>query len=293
MKKIIKYLTLVFLTGAFAFGLAQNRRAEVRTEAAITSADVRIAVVRPSFWGTDNAQQLLRVAPTADDLANNTNITSFSIAGYTGDSYYGTSGGFTEYTADGIVFYDVPYSELVDKYVDLVRLNPAGDTRWNKTASEKFSDEFLHKIWRIWGDGKGVIRPEGNSAESRNVSNAVVNNLLYGYLTCTNSITNGYGAFKKLNDHFNLTGRTYTESDTVLDFANMSDYATGRGAGVTVNTGAKVAEMQRLYTSNIGLLSVRDSVTNDSGLEGVIIIGVLGLSSLIGYYFISKKKLFG
>jgi hypothetical protein len=150
---------------------------------------------------------------------------------------------------------------------------------------------MLHKIWRIFNDGNGIFRPdpEDSTPESRNVSNGVINSLLYGYITCSPSTTNGYGAFDTLDDHFNLTGRTYVETDTVLDFIDDADYATGRGDGVTVLTSVKVAMMQAMANSSgMSTLPLLDDKKN---LNTILIVGLLGLTTIAGLYISSKKKI--
>ena len=263
------------------------------TEAVITGYDVRIAVVRPDWWETTSAIQYLRVAPTAGDLDNNTNVTNYSIESYTADTYYKVGGGFIEYNTNGVVFYDIPYASLVGKYVDLVRMNPSGG-RWNKTGSEQFNDGMLHKIWRIWGDGNGVHRPDGTLAESRNVSNDVVNSLLYGYLTCSENTYNGFKAFGSLNNHFNLSGRTYSDTDTVLDFAYNEgnyDFNAGRGTGVTVKIADKVAKMKSMYDASQAQILVNPKNEN-SLYQNIFVVAtvILSLTAIGSLYIIKRKK---
>jgi hypothetical protein len=220
------------------------------------------------------------------------NITYVEIESYTADTYYANGGGFTEYTTDGVVFYDIPLATITGKYFDLARLSPTDPTKatvWNKTEAELFNTTMLNKIWRIFGDGSGVYRPEGIDAESRNVSNGVINSLLYGYMTCSDSANNGYGAFDSLDTNFNLTGRTFSETDTVLDFINQSDYSMGRGDGVTVLTSDKIAMMQTMY--NLSLSPARiTTVDFKKNTKLVFLISLIGMSALAGFYFLKSKK---
>lgn len=293
MKKFIKFLALTSLLSSL-FGLTAISKQEVKAEAVITSADVRIAVVRPNWWEDDDARQVIRVANTEDDLNNNVvaNITYYDIESYTDDTYYRSNGSnrFTEYSTNGVVFYDIPYSAINGKYFDLARLLPEDPSEvWNRTGAEVFTPLLLHKIWRIFGDGTGIYRPEGISSESRRVANRVINSLLYGYLSCDPSSINGYGAFNTLNTNFNLTGRNFTSSDTVLDFVSAADYATGRGAGVTVLTSTKIAMMQANAVANNGNVNyISPSTRRNVGL--VVVISSISLTSLIGYYLLRTKK---
>jgi len=293
MKKILRFLPVVALL-AGVFGVATTKSDSIRADAVVTSADIRIAVVRPGWWQGDDAYQVLRLAPTTADLTENVvaNITYVEIESYTADTYYAAGGGFTEYTTDGVVFYDIPLATITGKYFDLARLSttdPATATVWDKTEAELFNTTMLNKIWRIFGNGKGVYRPEGIDAESRNVSNGVINSLLYGYMTCSDSANNGYGAFDSLNTNFNLTGRTFSETDTVLDFINQSDYSMGRGDGVTVLTSNKIAMMQTMY--NLSLSPARiTTVDFKKNTKLVFLISLIGMSALAGFYFLKSKK---
>ncbi|MDD4520869.1 MAG: hypothetical protein PHF59_02480, partial [Bacilli bacterium] len=302
VKKVWLVLTAVIAVGAGSLGaidLSGFNGSDLGVGAVITSNDVRIAVVRPVFWDDAGAYQPLRIASTEADLTNNTfaNITYITSESYTSDTYYVAGGGFKEYDTDGVIFYDVPLATLTGKYFDLARLSTTDESTaavWNRTAPELFNSSMLHKIWRIWDNDytiliKGISRPEGSTAESRNVSNVVINSLLYGYLTCSPSTTNGYGAFGALDANFNLTGRTYTEVDTVLDFINEADYEKGRGTGVTVSTSVKVAMMQAMTNSSgMSTLPLLDDKKN---LNTILIVGLLGLTTIAGLYISSKKKI--
>ena len=300
MRKFLRFLPVVALL-AGVFGVAITKTDSTRAEAAITGSDIRIAVVRPAFWDDASAYQVLRIAPTEADLTNNVtaNIVYVPIESYTADTYYTTGGGFTEYPTNGVVFYDFPLATINGKYFDLARLSTtdtATASVWNKTVTELFATSMLHKIWRIWDNNyevfeKGIYRPDGASAESRVVSNPVISSLLYGYLTCSASTTNGYEAFAILNTNFDLTGRTFAETDTVLDFINQADYSTGRGAGVTVLTSNKILMMQAMYNAahpGPGLRVTELDYKKNAGL--VVLIGLVGISTLAGIYFLKTKK---
>ena len=293
MKKILRFLPVVALL-AGVFGVATTKSDSIRADAVVTSADIRIAVVRPGWWEGDDAYQVLRLAPTTEDLTDNVvaNITYVEIESYTADTYYAAGGGFTEYTTNGVVFYDIPLATITGKYFDLARLSPTDPTKatvWNKTEAELFNTTMLNKIWRIWGNGNGVYRPEGMDAESRNVSNGVINSLLYGYMTCSDSANNGYGAFKSLDTNFNLTGRAFSETDTVLDFINQSDYSMGRGDGVTVLTSDKIAMMQTMYNLSFSPARIT-TVDFKKNTKLVFLISLIGMSALAGFYFLKSKK---
>lgn len=248
-KKITMALTTLTMVGGLMISFKINEPIDhdrVQTDAIITGSDIRLGVHRPDWWDDAGAIQVIRIAASSAELDSSTNVTKIYIESYTADTYYTT----------GIVWYDLPYSTISGKWFDLARLNPSDQSLWTSTPNEQFSDNLLHRIWSIFNDGNGVYRPEGASADSRNVSNHVINSLLYGYLTCSPSSANGYGSFNTLNTNFNLAGRTYTDlnsngqadegDDRVLDFETVSQYPTGRGSNYYVLTAHKVNAMNAL-----------------------------------------------
>ena len=304
MKKAILNATMTLglllgLIGVAAFSAIHVAPETETVEAAITSGDLRISVVRPSWWESYTHWQPLRIANTSADLTNNVvaNITYYSIESYTSDSYYG-EGGFIEYSVNGVIFYDIPFSAISGKYFDLARIVSTDSTEINatktsvtsRTAPEQYVDGLNNKIWRIWENGNGIYRPEGLSAESRNVSNAVVNSILYGYLTCYNNVNNGYGAFAALDANYNLKGRTYTESDTILDFSSTGDYVTGRGMGVTVLTSAKVAMMDLMDGTPGGINMATPSMFDSSSKLSPLIGFASVLFLIAALKFMFKRK---
>jgi len=299
---IMKFIKQIALTAIILAGLAFSFSGTKPTpvEAAITSSYLRITVVRPSWWDDDSNWQVLRVADSDTILNNNTyaSITYYSIESYVSDTYYNVgAGGFGEYDCDGVVFYDVPISSISGKYIDLARLStndPATATVNNKTTAEVYTLGLNNRLWRIWNNpagDEGIYRPEGESAESRNVSNAVISSLLYGYLTCSANVSNGYLAYPALNANYNLSGRTYLETDTVLDFVSVDDYAAGRGTGVTVEVSDKVAAMAVEYAASQSSGFI--STTIDNAKDNYLLLATLGTIAVlisVAFLAITKKR---
>jgi hypothetical protein len=270
---------------------------------------LRIPVVRPGDtregyvnWNAANAYQVLRIANTQAALTNNTqaDITVYEFSNFISDTYYDKDifgdGTFNEYDADGIVFYDVPVSAIVGKYFDLVRYNP-NDTLgipWNKTSSYLFTTGLNNGIFRIFGNGTGIVFPSGISAESRNISDASVAKILEGYLTCNDSTSNGYQAFKNLNENFNLLSRT-SSSETLndYDFDTFTNYGNTRGAGETTTIANKIVRMQAEYNGANPLNPINSafnpSITNQTQTQGIH--NTLLLLSLIILAYLTFKKL--
>jgi hypothetical protein len=261
--------TLLLSLGGFTLlGLMSrfttNIPSELDVQSISTNANIRIFVVRPSWWdgnGT-NTSQLLRTANSATGLNTrdlNDGYQTFPISGFTSDSYYDNSttgsGTFNEYEADGIVFYELPYSAIDGKWFDLVRINPSDPNDvWNDVGNIQFSAGMNHRILRIWGDGGGLVTNiSGASAESRNIANTSLVPILTGYLTCSNNTYNGYGAYADLRDNFNLEGRDGLSSVSITDFTFTNtdgvisyDYSTSENRSVSTTVQAKVDRMKSI-----------------------------------------------
>jgi hypothetical protein len=307
MKKYFKkaFLMVLGLSMAIGFGITHSRLVTSETEAVIGGGDIRIGVVRNSWWEDGSAVQVLRIADTAEILNNHTSasITFFTMESYTYDSYYdeGEEGVFDEYTTDGIIWYDVPLATIDGKYFDLARYDvpayPDGEP-WNRTSAEQYESGWNHMLWRIWGDGNGVTRPSGTEAESRNIDDETLVSLLYGYLTCSSSVDNGYGAYPSLRDNFDLEGRTIADSVVLIhDFDyddDNYDYLTDDRIELNVKISDKIAYMKANYeaSQNGGSVGNIGNLVNERySLIALMALIVLG-GGLTGYYFtISRKKI--
>jgi hypothetical protein len=259
-KNFILFTLSIFLLGGFLFKFGQTTHSELNINAVSNLNQIRVGVVRPTWWQTSGANQYLRVSSVASNLNTSTpdatqrsNIVLFSITGYADDTYY-KSGGFGEYATDGIVFYDINKTDLVGKYWDLVRYSssdPATASIWNRVAinyTNTFAENDNHYLVRIFGDGSGAFRP--SSTETRNISNVGLAGIMFGYLTCSSSTDNGYGSFNILNTNFNLDGgRTYADTDTLIDYAYGANYSNTRGTGITVKLQDKVNAMKLSFNS--------------------------------------------
>lgn len=303
MKKGTKKVGLFLLLAALGVGtsvslFATAGRNAAQTNAAVASGDIRISVVRPAWWDDASAYQPLRIANTAEALTNNTvaEITYINIESNANDTFY-VSGGFLEYATDGIIFYDLPLATITGKYFDLARLStttPASANVWNHTAAETFNaTTMLHKIWRIWNDGNGILRPEGESAESRNISNGSLAAMMYGYLSCSSNTHNGYPAYPTLNAHFNLSGREYNDTTDILpyDFDSADDYASGTRDSTNITLSSKVAMMEYMWNQSVPDANNIGYFDNKSTVAIIVGISIIGLSGLAGLYFLKRKRI--
>jgi hypothetical protein len=253
---------------------------------------LRIPVVSPTFWNESSAYQVLRIANDSASLVNNTlaNITIFEMKMEITDSYYNDTvvTGFDEYATNGIMFYDIPISAIVGKYVDLVRYAPDSDlsSTLNIASLGLYQNGMNNAIWRIWSNGGGIYRPLGDTAESRNIDDASVAKILEGYLTCRNDQNNGFAAFNDLNNHFNLTGRNYAGS-TIIDYDGIgtTNYTSGRGTGKSTSIENKIAYMEALYEaanpSGAGYINIQ---TQSFRLDLMLIILIIPATLFLVIY---------
>lgn len=271
MKKIIKYLTLLFLTGAFAFGLVQNRRAEVRTEAT-TQTDRRIYVYLEGAWDIDGGSIKMFI------------------------HYWGGSGPGTTWTScpemtkvvsdywQGLFYYDVP-----SDVTGFVVKNTTGNVSKlsNQSADILVStllDGTNHKIPAVKSrvnDGTKRVVANADTAPGNSGQIAAILNKIN---SCSDSFAGGYNAWPQLNDLF-ISPSSLTGSTVVVD-----DF----GPDTTIAN--KVAYLEMQYTTNGsgntgGGGSVRATNQENNSLPATLTIGLIGLTSLLGYYFINKKRI--
>jgi hypothetical protein len=266
LKKIyISFLT-IFISFGFITVLSSNEPKTFNIDAVSNSGQIRIGVVRPTWWKSSSANQYLRISDSATNLntsspdsSQRSNITLVSTSGYADDEYYRETSRavpeaprFTEYDTDGIIFYDVDISSIVGKYWDLVRYSSNDSLTasvWNRVAvnyTSTFASGDNHKIYRIFGDGSGVFSP--NSTETSNISGLGIAGIMYGYLTCSASTNNGYGAFGTIDTQYNLS-RTFSSGIIVTDYAYGSDYSSSRDTGISVPLNDKISAMRTSYNS--------------------------------------------
>lgn len=306
MKKGIKKISLFLVLAALGVGTSVSLFATagnnaVQTDAAVASGDIRISVVRPSWWEkfeSVDQYQPLRIANAEADLTNNVvaNITYITSASWAGDTYYAAGGGFTEYSTNGLLFYDLPLATISGKFFDLARLStatPESAIVRNHTAVELFSATMLHQVWRIWNDGAGIYRPTGDTAESRSISNPTLAAMMYGYLSCSSNTHNGYPAYPALNAHFNLSGREYNDTTDILpyDFDSADDYASGTRDSTNITLSSKVAMMEYMYNQSVPDANNIGYFDNKSTVAIIVGIAIIGLSGLAGLYFLKRKRI--
>ena len=102
------------------------------------------------------------------------------------------------------------------------------------------------------------------------------------------SSINGYGAYAGLNATYVLTNRL-SSTEKVKDFPDETYYTSGKTSenAVNIDLGVKIAQMQALYQAS------QETVTSSKQLSNylniIVVISLVGITSLIGFYFLRKK----
>ena len=187
-------------------------------------------------------------------------------------------------------YYDVSLNTLKNKTFDFVVLQNGYMVTNTNTVSYVLGDNS--KLLRITNEGGLKINKVAIGSEQR-IYNTFFAKVLEGYLTCSSSTDNGYGAFTAFDANFlpksggswNLEGNL--GDVTINDYLNIEDYTSGPRSTPT-NAYEKYLTMQQKAGAGSGR-----QYTNDSTLDsttGVLILGAMFALSTAGYIFFRKKK---
>lgn len=298
MQKLKTFLTLAILSLGFTGLTLQKEKERLKTEAVVfTDEYIRIPVVRLNWWHDNDAFQPLVIA---DDAGFQVNAKEIAPEDWVSAAGHGEGPYKNEYLAAGFLFYDVKYTEIYGKYVKLGRRSASGKigSYWDQTSAQVFGDSHMHTVWRMYTSyGNSFYALDDNdNGEGTHVNNNFVAHMLYGYLTCSNSDINGYMAYGTLNARFDLDKRTQVDDVTVYDFADKDHYGSGRygdkgdesGGNLEVKLGEKITAMKLAYEKTNNKQS--QLIINTPSMNTPIIISTLGLTTITGYYFLTRKK---
>ncbi len=193
-------------------------------------------------------------------------------------------------------YFDVLLSDILNKDIRLHRIKDDNTTIWNTSSAVRYSSgmsSYLFKIDAVSGD---TLQFGANPNKFRSGFFAKV---LEGYLTCSPSIDNGYGAFDNMKNNFfkegagalgfDIDGDPAAES--IIDYSGIGtgNYGSSRGNGPSVNAEIKYNALQALYNASNPnqVISINPQ---DAAVNSTLIISLLGLTTLAGYYFLTRKK---
>ena len=161
--------------------------------------------------------------------------------------------------------------------------------------AQTFVEGDNSKLWKInlsgetWSYEKTVV--------SEKVYNTFVRKVLEGYLSCSPSVDNGYGAFNLMDNTFipkidaggttiwNMSGTL--GGQTLNDYASVEAYETGERT-VEVDAYVKYQMLAANYLANSGGGGASFSLMNSSNNTPLILMFIF---SLIGVGFISYLRL--
>lgn len=191
-------------------------------------------------------------------------------------------------------YYDLPISSLTTTIG--VTIVDSSNNFVLKIADITYSVGDNNKVLKVdndnvsWSLSKGPI--------SGRVYSTFFAKVLEGYLTCSDSSVNGYMAFGSIDSNFlprtgepavwNMEGTL--SGQLIADYENEVAYVSGtRETTAATDAFDKYSRMQSLFIANEP--ESRQSYTPASTNIGVvIIISVLSLTSLAGFYFLKTKK---
>lgn len=223
----------------------------------------------------------------------------FSYLLHVGDTYYDATGYEKAIVwGDGALyfpFYDVEIAEIVGKQVGLTILNDGTGKVEVEIPAQTFNEGDNNKIIHPIKSDAGIWSYKSDYQEGR-LFNSFAAKVLEGYLTCSASVSNGYGAFPTLDaniivrpggvDEWNLEGDL--GDINIQDYAALTDYETGNRT-VEIDAYTKYVALQQQYNNSLsGAMQTRVVATNNSLLIATIVIAVLGIS-LIAYVSYRKK----
>jgi len=192
------------------------------------------------------------------------------------------------------LYYDVPISWIKNKEVGITIVNEYNEVLVSIPA-QTFVEGDNSKLWKInlsgetWSYEKTVV--------SEKVYNTFVRKVLEGYLSCSPSVDNGYGAFNLMDNTFipkidaggttiwNMSGTL--GGQTLNDYASVEAYETGERT-VEVDAYVKYQMLAANYLANSGGGGASFSLMNSSNNTPLILMFIF---SLIGVGFISYLRL--
>lgn len=195
-------------------------------------------------------------------------------------------------------YFDVLLTDILNKNIKFHKIKADNTEIWNTSTSIKYvagMSSFLFMIDAINGD---MLTAGSNPNRFRSGFFAKV---LEGYLTCSSSIDNGYGAFENMKNNFFKTGSDSLGFDmdgnpsveSISDYSGKGtdNYGSSRGTGVLVTAEAKYHALQNMHNS--GRIEGGQGIVSNSpnqNANATVVITILGLVTLGGYYFLSRKK---
>lgn len=260
MKKIIKYLTLAFLAGSFAFGLAQNKQPLVKTEA--TTVETKRVWMKNSItneWDKDGAGTAIHYWGGAE-----------------GTTWPGARTKWDE--NNGLVYFDLPVDVTTYMFVRVSGSDPISD--WGAKTGNLTYTESIGKYYNLTGPiaWDGATTP-GTFVIFTPVTTTVVANFAATLDTIAEICTEPQA--RAAIDAYNNLSTFEQDQFDALPVGDPEDGKTGLDRLNYLKTRFNI-------TTTLNARSIPES---EKTLSATLVIGSLGITSLLGYYFINKKRI--
>jgi len=197
-------------------------------------------------------------------------------------------------------YFDIPIQNAGTLF-RAVRLSEKRGTIWNKSASLTWSVGDNSKVLYVGGSvpADNATLTTGIIDDSISVKSSFAAIVLEGYLSCSDSVVNGAGAFEQMNSTFfmkadGLTWKldSYLDTQDVTDYAWYSNYTAARGDGIQVDAYEKYVALQTRYIAVPEATIINPQVTlNGLTLESVIMFIAFSILMIGGYFFVRRLKL--
>ncbi len=204
-------------------------------------------------------------------------------------------------------YFDVLKDEITDVQIKFYKIKADLTVIWNKSSAHAYVAGDNNKLFKLPAVDEGDANLLSVGAVEGKVTNHFLAKVFEGYLTCSPSDENGYNAFPSLHSNFIPRTEVVAEGDwdsnwdvdgnlggdtEIIDYAGVgkSHYINDRGDGETVDGWVKYVGLKTMYESNNPeVLGGRSPKTN-TPINVVLIIGLLSVTALGAFYFLSKKK---
>ena len=260
MKKFTKVLAVLALLTGF-IGVASTQKDTVEVEAATTQTHRRIYAWTKDSWTYNGNVYIYYWGGVSNDFNSPDQMTLV-----VNDHY------------NGLYYFDIPIGAthflLKDAYL--------GDGS-NKTADVTVANLFTttdYLILETWGGGSSLFLQTTVS-----LNNGQVQAILSKIDSCSNSYASGYNAWPQLDDLF------ITPNEGNLGFSGTYLNELSPYNNVQPTIGQKIAYLESSYTLDQSSSARLVAQNPSSNTLAVFTIGLIGVSSIAGYYFLKTKKI--
>ncbi len=263
MKKIVKMMVVLGLLGGL-FGIVATRTPEVKAEAANAETKrVWLHTTYVSWWDGDLANALVGV---------------HYWGGTSSSDWAGVQ--MSKDNANNLWYFDVPSDTTTVKFTRIKASDPTGEP-FNKSVNTNLPVNPNLYRFELWNDTSDYGEQEGAWVEFTPDPTTIVANFAATIDTTGEacSAVAAQAAIDAYNDLPTFEQNQYAALDV--------------GGGKTGMDRLNYLKAFYNIDTPIGSSVSGRIPSSDNSATATLIISALGVSSLAGYYFISKKKLFG